>query len=109
MNSTRKLRILVVDDQAAVCEVVAETVRYAGHDVVGTAEDGVQAVAEAARLRPDLVLMDIMMPKMDGVKAMEKMLGDGSVQRVALMSGEYRSLGYTEAEILQRGALAFFA
>lgn len=101
------LRVMVVDDQSAVLDVVVDSVRYAGFEVVATAQDGAQAVAVAARERPDAVLMDIAMPKMNGVDAMREMLATGSVRRVALMSGEYRSLGLTREDLTAAGAAAF--
>ncbi len=107
MSGSKTLRVLVVDDQPAVCEVVADCVTYAGHQVVAKAKDGQEAVASAELHRPDLVVMDVAMPRLDGVKAMEAILKAGSARWVVLMSGEYRSLGYTPAEMVQRGAKAF--
>ncbi len=103
----RKLRVIVVDDQPAVCEVVADCVKYAGHDVVATARDGLEAVAGAQQHRPELVIMDVVMPQLDGVAAMEAILKAGTARWVVLMSGEYRSHGYTKAGMTQRGATAF--
>jgi len=103
----KKLRVLVVDDQPAVCEVVADTIQYAGHEIVGTAKDGVEAVARAKELRPDLVVMDISMPRMNGVEAMKAILTAGDAKRVLLMSGEYRSLGVTRDEMMRNGAAGF--
>jgi CheY-like chemotaxis protein len=103
----KKLRVLVVDDQSAVCEVVADSIQYAGHEIVGKGKDGVEAVALAKELRPDLVVMDISMPRMNGVDAMKAILAAGSAGRVLLMSGEYRSLGVTRDEMMREGAAAF--
>ena len=63
---SKKLRVLVVDDQPAVCEVVADTIAYAGHEIVGKGRDGVEAISLAKDLQPDLVVMDIAMPRMNG-------------------------------------------
>jgi two-component system response regulator MprA len=101
------LRVIVVDDQPAVCEVVADCINYAGHEVVARARDGVEAVACAEKHRPDLVVMDVVMPRMDGVAAMEAILKAGTARWVVIMSGEYRSRGYTTASMLERGATAF--
>ncbi|MGD0060374.1 MAG: response regulator [Verrucomicrobiia bacterium] len=103
----KKLRVLVVDDQPAVCEVVADTIAYAGHEIVGKAKDGVEAVSLAKELQPDLVVMDIAMPRMNGVDAMKAILGAKSAKRVLLMSGEYRSLGVTREEMMREGAAGF--
>jgi two-component system, chemotaxis family, chemotaxis protein CheY len=103
----KKLRVIVVDDQAAVCDVVADTIEYAGHEIIGKAKDGVEAVTLAGKLRPDLVVMDVSMPRMNGVDAMKAILAAGSTKRVLLMSGEYRSLGVTRDEMMREGAAAF--
>jgi YesN/AraC family two-component response regulator len=104
---SKKLRVLVVDDQPAVCEVVADTIAYAGHEIVGKARDGVEAVSLAKDLQPDLVVMDIAMPRMNGVDAMKAILVAKSAKRVLLMSGEYRSLGVTREEMMREGAAGF--
>ena len=106
-DGDRKLRVVVVDDQPAVCEVVADTIEYAGHEIVGKGRDGVEAVALAKELRPDLVVMDILMPGMNGVEAMKAILATKSAKRVLLMSGEYRSLGVTREEMMREGAAGF--
>lgn len=103
----KKLRVMVVDDQPAVCEVVADTIQYAGHEIVGTAKDGVEAVERAKELQPDLVVMDILMPRMNGVEAMKAILAAKTAKRVLLMSGEYRSLGVTRDEMMRQGAAGF--
>jgi two-component system response regulator EvgA len=103
----KKLRVLVVDDQPAVCQVVADAIEYAGHNIVGTAKDGVEAVSLAKDLVPDLVVMDISMPRMNGVEAMKAILAAGSAKRVLLMSGEYRSMGVTREEMMRAGAAGF--
>ena len=103
----KKLRVMVVDDQPAVCEVVADTIQYAGHEVVGIAKDGVEAVTRAEELRPDLVVMAVAMPRMNGVEAMKAILAAGTAKRVLIMSGEYRSLGLTREDVMRQGAAGF--
>jgi two-component system chemotaxis response regulator CheY len=102
-----KLRVIVVDDQPAVREVVADTIQYAGHEIVGTAKDGMEAVELAKELQPDVVVMDILMPRMNGVDAMKAILAAKTAKRVLLMSGEYRSLGVTRDEMVRQGAAGF--
>src|ERR1039458_1262016 len=106
-STGKKLRVLVVDDQPAVAEVVADSIQYAGHEIVGIARDGVDAVTKAKELQPDLVVMDISMPRMNGVEAMKVILMAKSAKRVLLMSGEYRSLGVTRDEMTRHGAAGF--
>jgi two-component system chemotaxis response regulator CheY len=104
---TKKLRVLVVDDQPAVCDVVADTIEYAGHEIIGKAKDGAEAVVRAKELQPDLIVMDVLMPHMNGVDAMKAILAAGSTKRILLMSGEYRSLGVTRDEMMREGAAGF--
>jgi DNA-binding NarL/FixJ family response regulator len=63
-------RVLVVDDQTLVREGFALLLsRSAGIEIIATAADGLEAIEVAARLRPDVVLMDLRMPRVDGVEA----------------------------------------
>ncbi|MET0782152.1 MAG: response regulator transcription factor [Microbacterium sp.] len=69
--------VLVVDDQALIRQAVSDILSHAdGITVVGEAVDGVDAVAAAARLRPDVVVMDIRMPRLDGIAATESICAD---------------------------------
>jgi len=71
------IRVLVVDDHAVVREGLRAFLELQdGIDVVGEAEDGREAVEAAARLRPDVILMDLVMPRLDGVTAM-RLLREG--------------------------------
>ena len=64
------VRVLVVDDQLLYAEAISVLLKMqAGIEVVGIAADGQEAIAQATDLRPDLVLMDIEMPRMDGISA----------------------------------------
>ncbi len=64
-------RVLVAEDEAIIRLDLAEMLREAGYDVVGQAGDGEQAVEMARSLTPDIVIMDVKMPVMDGLTAAE--------------------------------------
>ncbi|MDO4177780.1 MAG: response regulator [Phascolarctobacterium sp.] len=64
-----KLRVLVVDDESLIRMDIAEMLEDAGHEVVAEGENGEQAVELARKLTPDIVIMDVKMPVMDGITA----------------------------------------
>jgi len=68
-RSTTARRVLVAEDEALIRLDLIEMLSEEGYVVVGEAADGQQAVEQAEVLRPDLVIMDVKMPKMDGIDA----------------------------------------
>jgi DNA-binding NarL/FixJ family response regulator len=82
----RPLRVLIVDDHLLYAEALSQLLREQELDVVGTAGDGRQALAVAAELRPDLVLMDIEMPLMDGITATRRIRERLPETRVVVMT-----------------------
>ena len=68
-------RVVIAEDEALIRLDLAEMLAEEGVEVVGQAADGEQAVALAEELRPDLVVMDVKMPKLDGISAAERIAG----------------------------------
>lgn len=81
------IRVLLVDDHAVVREGLRAFLEVQDEiEVVGEAEDGEQAVAAAARLNPDVILMDLVMPNLDGVGAMRQLRDSAVRARVVVLT-----------------------
>jgi two-component system chemotaxis response regulator CheY len=65
-------RILIVDDAAFMRMMIRDILTKNGYEVVGEAQDGIQAIERYKELHPDLVTMDITMPEMDGITALKE-------------------------------------
>jgi DNA-binding NarL/FixJ family response regulator len=79
-------RVLVADDQALVRTGFRMILTARGLDVVAEAADGAEAVAAARELKPDVALLDIRMPVMDGLEAARRILGDDPACRVIMLT-----------------------
>ncbi len=99
------VRYLVVDDSVFARKNLSRMIETFGGQIAGEAGDGVTAIAEYDRLTPDIVLMDITMPQMEGIEAAEKIVQRHPDARVVMVS----SVGYQENIVaaLQRGARHF--
>lgn len=99
------IRYLVVDDSIFARKNLARIVETFGGQVAGEAADGLTAITEYDRTRPDIVLMDITMPQMEGIEAAEKIVQNHPAARIVMVS----SVGYQENIVaaLQRGARHF--
>jgi len=105
-RGAKAVRTLVVDDSPDLLEVLcAMLAKQPEVEVVGTAENGVEAVRRSAKLQPDLVLMDVTMPEMDGVTAAALMARFPHRPHVILMSSDDACCG--EIELNEAGAEAF--
>jgi two-component system, chemotaxis family, chemotaxis protein CheY len=101
----RAIRYLLVDDSVFARKNLARIVESFGGEVAGEAGDGLTAIAEYERCSPDIVLMDITMPQMEGIEAAEKIVQKNPEARIVMVS----SVGYQENIVaaLQRGARHF--
>jgi DNA-binding NarL/FixJ family response regulator len=69
VNTVRKRRILVIDDGDSVRDIIRIFLEREGFDVCGEAADGVEAIEQAKKLKPDLIVLDLAMPRMNGAEA----------------------------------------
>ena len=88
-------RILVAEDEALIRLDLAEMLVEAGYDVVGQASNGEQAVEMATELTPDLVIMDVKMPVMDGITAAEQ-IGAARICPVVMLTA------FSQTELVER-------
>jgi len=88
-------RVLVAEDEAIIRLDLAEMLGEAGYEVVGQAGDGEQAVAMALELRPDIVIMDVKMPVMDGITAAEQ-IGKERICPVVMLTA------FSQTELVER-------
>ena len=104
-KDNKAVRYLVVDDSIFARKNIAKMIESFGGEVVGEAGDGCTAITEYERLHPDLVLMDITMPQMEGIEAAERIVRQHPHARVVMVS----SVGYQENIVaaLQKGARHF--
>ena len=85
--SKKPIKLLVVDDQNIVRKGIRALVEQVDDmDVLGEASNGEEAVAEAKRLNPDVILMDLMMPKMDGITAIREIQASQSPARIIALT-----------------------
>src|SRR5438874_12000086 len=99
------VRYLIVDDSVFARKNLARMVESFGGLLAGEAGDGLTAITEYDRTSPDIVLMDITMPQMEGIEAAEKIVQAHPEARIVMVS----SVGYQENIVaaLQRGARHF--
>ena len=79
-------RVLVVDDAAFMRKMVSDALANGGHEVVGQAGNGIEAIARYNELKPDLVTLDITMPEKDGLAALADIMGSDPSARVVMCS-----------------------
>ncbi len=99
-------RILVVDDEPHIRRLVAFALEKRGHEVI-QAQDGPEGIAVASNERPDLILMDVMMPMMTGFEAVTKLKEDPRTAPIPVVMLSAKSQEYEQNEGLARGAVKY--
>jgi two-component system, response regulator PdtaR len=103
MQLQQRFQVLIVEDEALVSDVIQNELEKGGHEVVGRAADGRQAVELTQSLRPDIVLMDIAMPEIDGLEA-TRMIQEECPTPVVLLSAHDNLALVTQAGLVGAGA-----
>jgi len=98
-------RIMIVDDAAFMRMMIKDILSKNGYEVAGEAQNGLQAVEKYNELKPDLVLMDITMPEMDGIASLKKIKALDSGATVIMCSAMGQQAMVIEA--IQGGAKDF--
>jgi DNA-binding NarL/FixJ family response regulator len=105
--SDRSIRVLIVDDQAPFRAAARDVVDLAdGFEVVGEAETGEASVDSVRELKPDLVLMDVNLPGIDGLEATKRILSENPDQVMVLVLSTYEAEEMTP-RALEVGAIAY--
>jgi DNA-binding NarL/FixJ family response regulator len=100
------IRVVIADDAVGLRRLLrAVLTRQPGFEVVGEAGNGAEALVAVSRTRPDLVLLDLTMPVMDGLEALPRIIGLSPSTRVVVLSGF--NAGQMEHEALALGAHAY--
>ena len=99
------LRIVIADNESIIRMDLREMLEEAGHEIVGEAIDGRKAVELTRQHRPDLVIMDIKMPQMDGVEVLGKLVAEGVDSPVVMISG-HADIN-TAVDCIKKGAFDF--
>jgi CheY-like chemotaxis protein len=97
------MKILIAEDTDSVCFALRLAMEYLGHEVVATATDGEEALQQYERVHPELVLMDVRMPRMDGLTCTTRLAKQDPKAKVIIITGGRT----TEQDAVGAGAQAF--
>lgn len=85
MNAEEKIpKVLFVDDQSDIRTIAEIALKYAKYDV-HLCDSGIQALEDAKKLKPDLILLDVMMPDLDGIETLKKMKKDPDLKSIPVI------------------------
>jgi CheY-like chemotaxis protein len=99
-------KVLVIDDEAVLSHILRITLESHGHEVM-TADDGSRGFASAQRQAPDAIVLDLMMPVMDGFAVLEALRNDERTAAVPVVVLSAIGTGYAEEHCYRLGAKAY--
>lgn len=105
MSEKRALRVLIVDDYDMTRTLLRIILRGQNFEVVGDATDGVMAVEMCQRLKPDIVLLDVVMPKLNGIEVLAKLKSMNSMPLVLMVTSAEEER--VVAQAMQSGASGY--
>jgi two-component system alkaline phosphatase synthesis response regulator PhoP len=100
---TKKFKILLVDDEPDIVEIISYSLKNANYDVY-SASNGLEAIKLAKSIKPDLIILDVMMPEMDGIEACEIIREDQVVGKTLITFLSARGEDYSQIAALNAGA-----
>ena len=100
---TKKFKILLVDDEPDIVEIISYSLKNANYDVY-SASNGLEAIKLAKSIKPDLIILDVMMPEMDGIEACEIIRKDQVVGKTLITFLSARGEDYSQIAALNAGA-----
>ena len=103
-----KKRVVLVEDNESTIDVVEMELKCLGYDVT-TAKDGLEALKIIGELAPDLVIMDIQMPKMDGFEAVRQIRANPKIQNVPILAATAKALKGDREKCLAVGCDGYIA
>lgn len=103
-----KKRILIVEDHSDTLEIMAYQLGFLGYEMA-VARDGVEAVDLAGSARPDLIIMDIMLPKMDGFEATSQIRNNPKTRSIPILAATAKAMPGDRERCLQAGCDGYLA
>jgi len=98
-------KILIVDDASEITAMIQSMLETHGHEVTGVAHDGFEAIEKYKALKPDVVLMDLMMPGLDGMQSIGKILEYDQKAKIVVVTALGRASLMREA--VKAGAVGY--
>ena len=100
---SENFKILLVDDEPDILEIISYALKSVGY-LVYTAENGVKAIELAKKVKPDLIILDVMMPEMDGIEACEIIRNDSEIGNSLIVFLSARGEDYSQIAGFNAGA-----
>ncbi|MFA9213020.1 MAG: response regulator transcription factor [Candidatus Methylacidiphilales bacterium] len=108
MKDKKQYKILVVDDEKDIQEFIEYNLKKEGYEVF-LANNGIEAIDQAKKIKPDLILMDVMMPQMDGIQACQQIKSNPALNKIFIVFLTARAEEYSELAGFDAGADDYIA